>query len=341
MKRTLFSIQVLLLFYALTSQCCAEDVTKSPEIRCDPARVLGVTTCAKCHEHELSQWKQTPHHATFETLHRKPEAKAIVKRLGLKSVKRNATCVKCHYTRQQVEGRERVVAGVSCESCHGGAKDWLALHNDYGGPTVTKEEESSEHAQQRIKASVASGMNNPANLYLVARQCLACHTTPEERLVNVGEHPAGTRDFELVSWSQGMVRHNFLRTGGTENGALSPAQLRVMYVVGVLADLEASFRATALATTKATFGTASAQRAVRLKQKLVDIDQLVDDPNITRALEIAMAQPLKLGQGEALRAAAEQIGQAARDFADQPDGENLETLDPLLPKPEKYKNRPN
>jgi len=247
------------LFGLLATPCYAEDVTDAPDIKCNPASVLGAESCAKCHEHELSQWKQTPHYATFESLHRKPEAKEIVKKLGLKSVKRNDVCVNCHYTRQEVGDRVRVVAGVSCESCHGGAKDWLALHNDYGGPAATRADESAEHRRQRIEASVAAGMNNPANLYLIARQCLACHTTPDEKLVNVGGHAPGSLDFELVSWSQGMVRHNFLRTQGTANATLSPAQLRVMYVVGVMADLEASFRATAQATTKATFGTTSAE----------------------------------------------------------------------------------
>ncbi len=326
-----------LLFSLLTASCYAEDVTKLPEIRCNPANVLGSESCAKCHEKELSQWKLTPHHGTFELLHRKPEAKAIAKKLGLKSVKRNDLCVSCHYTRQLVDERVRIVSGISCESCHGAAKNWLASHNDYGGPAATKEDESAEHRQQRIEASVAAGMNNPSNLYLVARQCLACHTTPEEQLVNVGGHPAGSSEFELVSWSQGIVRHNFLRTNGTSNGTLSLEQLRVMYAVGVMADLEASFRALAKATTRATFGIASAQRAARMKHKLYAIDQLVDDPNIKRALAVALAEPLKLNRGEALSAAADRIGQAAYRFAAEADGESLVPLDPLLPSPEKYR----
>ena len=76
---------------------------------------------------------QTPHFATFDTLHRPPEAKEIADRLGLRSIKRSDVCTQCHYTEQNQDGRVRVVAGVSCESCHGGAADWLALHADYGG----------------------------------------------------------------------------------------------------------------------------------------------------------------------------------------------------------------
>jgi hypothetical protein len=211
------------------------------------------------------------------------------------------------------------------------------LHNDYGGPNATKAMESAEHRQQRIDASVAAGMNNPANLYLIARQCLACHTTPDEKLVNVGGHTPGSRDFELVAWSQGIVRHNFLRTGGAANAMAGQGQLRVMYVVGVMADLEASLRATAQATTKATFGVSSAQRAARLKRKLLEIQQLTDDPNVQQALDAALSAPLKLNQRESLLAAAKAIGQAAFAFAEKAEGKNLATIDPLLPQPTNYK----
>jgi hypothetical protein len=111
--------------------------------------------------------------------------------------------------------------------------------------------------------AIAAGMNNPANLYLVARQCLACHTSPNERLVNVGGHPTGSPDFELVAWSQGMVRHNFVRSEGRTNEASSRERLRMMFVVGVMADLEASLRATAAATEKSMTTSAPSSEEAR------------------------------------------------------------------------------
>ena len=197
----------------------------------DHAKVMGAEACAKCHESEVYQWKLTPHQQTIDTLHRKPEAKAIAKRLGLRSVKRNDTCVRCHYTRFEVRGRVRIDSGVSCESCHGPSLDWLELHSDYG-PGATRQTESAEHRKERREASIAAGMNNPSNLYLIARQCLDCHTTPDERLVDEGGHPAGSLGFDLVAWSQGIVRHNFVRSDGAVNAFSSPNRLRVMYVVG-------------------------------------------------------------------------------------------------------------
>jgi hypothetical protein len=321
----------------LTPLFAAETDRIAGDILHDPSKILGPDSCTKCHEKETLQWHATPHFATFETLHRKSEAKAIADRLGLGSIKRNDTCLACHYTAQEVNSRVRVIAGVSCESCHGAAKDWIALHNDYGGPNATKESETPEHRLQRIASSVKAGMNNPANIYLIARQCLSCHTTPNEQLVNVGGHTAGSKEFELVSWSQGMVRHNFLRTNGASNAAATAAELRVLYVVGVMADLEASLRATAAATTKAAFGIASAQRAAALKKKLHEIGELINNPNIDEALQAALAVPLKLNQQSELNAAADAVSRAAFTFASEADGNTLAALDPLLPKPTQYK----
>jgi hypothetical protein len=312
----------------------AQDASTDAElgfVRCDPAQVLGPDTCTKCHASEAQQWQLTPHYATFDTLHRLPAAKEIASRLGLRSVKRNDQCTKCHFTTQTVDGRDRVVAGVSCESCHGAAKDWIEMHADYGGAGVSQATESPEHRLQRIEASIAAGMNNPANPYLVARQCLACHTSPDERLVNVGGHAAGTSEFELVAWSQGMVRHNFVRSGGVTNAPSSPERRRVMYVVGVMADLEASLRATAAATEKALFGVTAAQRAARQKRRLYEISQLLDNPQVQQAMDAALAVRLKLDNREELLAAAETISQAAYEFAESADGATLGVIDRLLP----------
>jgi hypothetical protein len=319
---------------AIVGACAADSAPNEDElgfVRCDPTKVLGVDACAKCHANEVQQWQQTPHFATFDSLHRKPEAKAIADKLGLRSVKRNDQCTKCHYTTQTDEGRERIVAGVSCESCHGAARDWVEMHADYGGPSLKRESEPAEHRQARIDRSITAGMNNPANLYLVARQCLACHTSPDERLVNVGGHTNGSPDFELVAWSQGMVRHNFVHGDGV-NAPSSPERLRVMYVVGVLADLEASLRATAAATEKAAFGVAAAKRAAQRKRDLYEISQLLDNPQVKLAMTAALGVRLQLNNRAALLAAADVIGQAAFDFAQTANGAALGAVDPLLPK---------
>jgi len=304
----------------------------------DPAKVVGPDQCAKCHQAEVGQWMRTPHFATFDSLHRRPEAKQIADRLGLRSIKRNDMCVRCHYTQQDQGGRTRITAGISCESCHGAAADWIAVHADYGGENVTKDAESAEHRRQRLEQSIAHGMNNPHNVYLIAKQCYNCHTVPNESLVNVGGHVAGSEEFDFVAWSQGMVRHNFLRTGGSANAESTPAQTRVMFVVGVMTDLEYSLRATAVATEKAPFGVASAQRAVRMKRRLIEIQRLISDPRVKIALDGVATVELRANNSAALLAAAEKVGRAAFVFAEQADGNALAAIDPFLPRPNQYKN---
>jgi hypothetical protein len=298
---------------------------------------MGPDACVKCHQAEVQHWQTTPHCQTFEELHRSSESKAIADRLDLKSVKRNDVCTQCHYTNQQSEGKDRIIAGISCESCHGAARNWIELHGNYGAPGATRESESPLHRRERREQSIAAGMNNPENLYLLARQCLACHTTPDERLVNVGGHRAGSDEFELVAWSQGLVRHNFLRGGGTHNQPSDPARLRVMYVVGVMADLEASLRATAVATEKAQFGVTAARRAARQKKRLYEIAQLVDNPLVRQALEAAVGAQLKLNNQDQLLAAADLVGQYAFEFAASADGHALAALDRLVPREDQFR----
>ena len=52
------------------------------------------------------------------------------------------------------------------------------------------------------------------------------------------------------------------------NAPSSPERLRVMFVVGVMADLEASLRATASASEKRAFGVAAAQKVY---EDIVDV----------------------------------------------------------------------
>lgn len=305
--------------------------------QCDPTKVLSVEACAKCHQGEVATWQQTRHFETFEALHRNPRAKEIAGLMGQQSIKRGNLCITCHYTMKQEGDAIRAVSGVSCESCHGAAADWLALHNDYGGPTATKESESESHRQQRMDASITAGMRNPVNLYLVARSCLNCHTVPNEALVNVGTHKAGSDEFELVAWSQGMVRHNFLRTSGEANATNPIEKLRVMYIVGQIADLEYSTRATGLATEKSTYGMTSARRAAAVAVRLYEIQQQAHDPMLENVLQTFASARLAINNRSQLDSIANEIKKIGIEFASKSDGSTLEAVDRWLPKPDTYK----
>ncbi|MFK8112447.1 MAG: cytochrome c family protein [Rubripirellula sp.] len=304
----------------------------------DPQSVLGNETCVKCHASEIQVWKQTPHSKTFEELHRRPEAKKIAAKLGLNSIKSEGRCVACHYTQKAEAGANpHVIAGVSCESCHGAAKNWLDLHHDYGGEGITRLTETPEHRVARISKSVAAGMRNPSNVYSVAQSCLRCHTTADEELVNVGGHTPGSLEFEFVSWSQGMVRHNFVRTDGKANEASSPERVRVMFVAGMVAELEASMRATAKATQKATYGVTAAKRAARAGARIKSVAQKVDSPTLDKIVRVFESVTLKLNNADQLSTAADQVATLGYEFASSTDGSTLGALDSFVPKSDRFK----
>ncbi|MDP1561303.1 MAG: cytochrome c family protein [Pirellulaceae bacterium] len=305
--------------------------------QCDPAKVIGPMRCASCHENEVRVWLQTPHAKTLEELHRRPEANAIAAKMGIRSIKRGDVCLDCHYTSQSVSDKNQIIAGVSCESCHGAALDWVTWHNDYGGPTVLKSQESAAHKEQRREISIAHGMRNPTNVYLVARSCLQCHSVPNEKLINVGGHGAGSLEFEMVSWSQGINRHNFLRTENKSNAENSAEELRIMFVAGLMADLEFSTRAVAKATERGVYGFAVAQRAANVAVRLQAIQEQINDPNLQQALVAFSRAVLKTNNETELNAIADEIQQAGTTFAKATDGSKLAALDAMIPNKSQYK----
>ncbi|QDT13793.1 cytochrome c family protein [Planctomycetes bacterium K23_9] len=303
-----------------------------------PSKVLGNQACVKCHANEVKVWEATPHAHTFEELHRRPEAKQIASKLGLTSIKHDGRCVNCHYTQQtDAAGSAHAIAGVSCESCHGAAKDWLDIHHNYGAENITRLTESPAHRASRIASSVSAGMRNPNNVFAVAQSCLRCHTTADEELVNIGGHTPGSLDFEFVAWSQGKVRHNFVRTDGNSNEASSPERVRVMFVAGMIAELEASLRATAVATKKATYGVTAAKRTARTAARLKSVAAKVDAPVLNAIVKVFGSVKLKLNNEAQLTAAANLIAKYGFQFAAENDGSALGSLDAFIPKSDRWK----
>lgn len=308
------------------------------QTHCDPKKVLTSEGCIKCHAQADAVWKSTPHYRTYATLYRLPEAKMIAQKMGAGSIKRGDVCVQCHYTQIEKEGGKlKAVSGISCESCHGAGKDWVPVHNDYGGLGATKADESPEHAKARLAEATKLGMRNPHNLYLMAKSCLACHTVPNEKLVNVAGHTAGSLDFEMVSWSQGSLRHNFLRTGGKSNAEADPKRLRVMWVSGLIADLEYSTRAVALATRKDKYGLVVAKRAAAKALRIYEIQQSLKNKQLEKILAEFVKADLKINNAEQLNRIADQIEIAGLEFARSSDGQDLAAVDKFIPKKNQYK----
>ena len=296
--------------------------------------------CGECHEAEFEVWEQTPHATGFDTLHTTDRAKEVYQALGIRLIKRGTeeetpACLGCHYTPEVRRGTVRAAAGVTCESCHGPARDWVDVHNNYGVAESDFQRaallETPEHRVQRIADSRAAGMRRPSDLYDVAANCFGCHTVPNETLVNVAGHTTGS-DFELVDWS-GQIRHNFLesfKTGdGRTNAERSPERKRVMYVVGRALDLEYSLRGVAAATDDRLYFAAMSDRAGAAIDELYYLNEIVSIPAVQAIIERFDDVELKPNNGPALLAAADAIQAATRDFIADTDPTTLGALDPL------------
>ncbi|BBM82648.1 cytochrome c554 [Candidatus Uabimicrobium amorphum] len=298
-------------------------------LKVDPAKVLTFNKCNDCHKQAVQVWKKTPHHNTFKQLHKRPRAKEIVKKMGLKgSIKRNGFCATCHYTQQMSRGKPKAISGVSCESCHGASRDWVNIHNNKAADRM-----------QRLKEASAKGMNNTTDVYNIAQNCYQCHSVGNEKLVNVGGHKAGSDNFEVVRWSQGMVRHNFVRGNNSTNAKSSIERLRVMFITGAMLDLEYGLRGVALATKKGRYYDAKMKRTNVAFKRLKAINSKSGGiPEIQTLL--TLFKKLNFNNKKNLTTAANFITLQARKFTQNHDGSKLSGVDAALPKESDYKWKP-
>ena len=139
-----------------------------------PREVLGAGSCSSsgCHaaaveghaawESAYTVWASRDRHTrAYRVLH-EPLAKQIVAALAARDPARpqppayeNQACLGCHAT----ERRAAMADGVSCESCHGPAGDWLVAHTLPGWKTKGN----------------TLGMVDLADPFACASQCGQCH----------------------------------------------------------------------------------------------------------------------------------------------------------------------
>lgn len=304
----------------------------------DHTKIVGPDKCGECHKETVALWKQTHHFKTFREMPKRKEARKISKKMGLKRIKGGGICLDCHFTTTQSGDKREAIAGISCESCHGPAKGYLKRHSEFSGKK--KATESEAERVKRWADSEAAGMLRPKNLYALAKNCFGCHTVPQEELVNVGGHPAGS-PFELVSWSQGEVRHNVWYNEGKSNPEASAERKRMMYVVGLAVELETALRAVGRATSKATYAKKMAKRSKRAQQRFAKVAGVLSEPEIAEIAAAGSSAKLKLNNGPALNAAADKVAAAAKQLVAKYDGSSFGAIDGLIPKADKYKGKPS
>ena len=333
-KNTSLSARVLVFLLAsvFTSLGSAQ------ELRLDPSKVQGPDACGECHKNSLNSWKETHHATSFKSLPRSDKGREIAKKMGLKRIKAGSDCLTCHFTSAVVEDKTSAIAGTSCESCHGAGTDWVDIHSDFGGKGVKAENEDPEHKITRYAKSEAAGMIRPSDLYKLAENCYQCHTVPNENLVNVGGHPAGSQ-FELVRWTQGEVRHNVWYTEANNEAPLE--RRRMMFIVGQAIDLEFALRGVAKATKPEKYAKSMAKRAAIARKRIAAVSQLVDIPELKEITEVGKSAKLKLNNEVELIKAAEAVSAATKKLATNYDGSTLEPIDSMLPSADKYKGKPS
>jgi hypothetical protein len=325
----------------------------------DANRIEGHEKCVDCHKAELRAWSASKHATRAFDLLLADSALGYAKGLGIapENIARKSLCADCHATPQQdaASGRSTVLPSVSCEACHnpsGGEDGWLNAHTVYGPPGTKREQETSQHYEERIARCRQAGQLRTSDLYLLAKRCFACHVVSDEKLALAGHtHPKG--DFELVKKSLGEVRHNLfldpsknaeaptLWTSGLRHGPgrTAKGRLRVMFVVGQLVDLETSLRSLSAAAQDGDFSGMMEKRASKAflvlsedlleevkKTKLPEVAQLVQEVKPT--MEKLDSDGFSTDDRRLYAEAAAKVAQAANNFARR-DGGDLGELDEL------------
>lgn len=168
-----------------------------------PASLLGASSCAStsCHggggtpKNQYVVWSVKDFHsqrppATLATA----RSKQIADALAIQDPTLDSRCTTCHAPLQAVPENQRgencrVSEGISCESCHGAAGNWIRSHTrrDY------------THADR-----VQTGLRDLQNLYVRANTCVACHQVVSPALLKAG-HPELI--FELDGQSIAEPKH--------------------------------------------------------------------------------------------------------------------------------------
>ncbi len=186
-------------------------VLVSATLAAEPPKYTGPGSCSSpsCHggvqprsdtsvlQNEYSTWVVKDKHAQAYAALSLPVAVRMARILGLPRAYDAPKCLACHALDVPVDQRARTfdpTDGVSCESCHGPASNWLGPHTTRGW---THEK------------SVEAGMYDARDLIHRTEKCLTCHLGTREKFVDHEMIAAGHPDlyFELASFSAVMPRH--------------------------------------------------------------------------------------------------------------------------------------
>lgn len=336
------AISFISLFAALLSSSVS--LAQRPPI---PAgMVVGVETCRDCHEEMVMEWEESSHATSLEKMTSSDITAKIAGKLGLElsEIPMTASCIRCHFTQENLTGTAQTTTAVSCESCHGGALDWIEEHNQ---KAISRE--------ARIENSKAHGMAHPASVLDVSRSCFECHVIDDEQLVNHAGHPALTEGFELLSWYSGEVKHNFLVSKGgssvkdhsEEPQPVPQTRKRMYFLSGKLLHLGYLMQSLAsardapvdkkgkfirLENGNFTYAVQLARGIKRIQRDMEDVLHYVSIPEYDEALALVQSIRLETGREQELQEAAGTVLHLAEAFCEKRNGAQYPGIDPVLEK---------
>ena len=179
-------------------------------------------------------------------------------------------------------------------------------------------------------------MRHPSNLYLLAKSCYECHLVDDAELVNQSSHPAVSDRFNMVSWSQGSMRHNYLRTNGVGNELSSPARLRVMFVTDILTRTQYLLKALVDSQPGSRHQAIMQSELLAATEKIGTISKAVANQWIDEAAK-AVRSLDDQSTAKDRKKVAEFLGKLAFDFADKEILHSLEAIQPMLPSQDSYR----
>ena len=158
---------------------------------------VQVRTETSVQQNEYSTWVVQDKHAHAFAVLSNPVATRMARILKIDKADTSPKCLACHALSVPEAERARTfdsTDGVSCESCHGPASNWLGSHTTKGWTH---------------ESSVAAGMRDLRDPLRRSENCLACHLGNAEKAVDHEMIAAGHPDlyFELASFTAAMPRH--------------------------------------------------------------------------------------------------------------------------------------
>ena len=161
---------------------------------------LGGGNCTGCHEEANAWWFDDAHFSSADPFFEENPANARIARLyGIRPAEMtrgNRVCMDCHGTIATGRESREVNDGVSCESCHGAAGDYLKPHREG--------DKALGAARPGYVAALRLGLTELQDLPTRAATCSGCHLITDLRLISSG-HPTG-EDFDYVDGME-KVRH--------------------------------------------------------------------------------------------------------------------------------------